>query len=742
MELAILISILVSGLLLYGCIAWLERPERSLQVVELHFGTDLTTEAVTAMLSSVAGLRSNAVVTLDAVADEHGIKHFLHAPQQTLDTLRSQWRGVLPSLRMDEPANVSPVEWRRGAVLRLSGSRPVLRTDAVQESTAAILASTNPLARNERVLVRWYLSAGSHPSLPQVAPRRDARGEHGLAHLLLHESTPQGAHFRALRDKYAGPLLNAAAVVAVTAGHPKRANHLISRVTSAARSRGGAYGRIAVRWRGRRWLTWLLTRNNPRRDLYAPLELAGLLPVPVGAPKVPGLKLGTAPVLMPSPQIPCEGRVLAVSTWPGLDRRLAQPVLGGLSHVIVCGPTGTGKSALMGNLIIQDLKAGRGCLLIDGKGDLAADTLARIPDNRTGDVIVLDPDTSAGGPLPGLRLFGRGANPELTADLILGIFADLFADSWGPLSSRWLRAGLLLLAHDREATLADLPFVFSDDAFRERLIARLTDEVARETWRVFATMGSAERAHQLAAPLQKTEELIGRRVIRNILGQADPKLDMHEVLNTNKAVIVSLSPSRIGSISSRLLGALVFFKFFETVQARTRVAPENRKAFFAYIDEPSVLGDIPVPIDDAYALARGLGVGITLGAQSLTQLPLQLRASATTNAATAIAFAQNSAADAKLLAGELAGVEADGLQNLGAFEAIMRIGLGPGDIAPPVSGRTLPLPAATSDPEEIRRISAERYGTDPASVDAALRGRHGSIESKPETPVGRLRRDA
>ena len=363
--------------------------------------------------------------------------------------------------------------------------------------------------------------------------------------------------------------------------------------------------------------------------------------------------------------------------------------------------------------------------------------LAHIPEDRLSDVIVLDP--GVGGPVPGLRLFGRGADPQLTADLILGIFADLFKDSWGPLSSRWLRAGLLLLAHDESATLADLPFVFSHDAYRRRLVARLGDDVlARETWRAFEGMGQAERAHQLAAPLQKIEELVGRRVIRSVVGQSEPKLDMREVLASDKIVVVSLAPGRIGSPAARLLGALVVFKFFEAVQARAAIAPAARRPFFAYVDEPAILGDIPVPLDDLYALARGLGVGLLLSSQSLTQLTAELRSAALSNAATLIAFGQNSSADARLLGAEL-GVEPEGLQHLEKFQALFRIGLGPGDVAPVASGRTLPLPPATSDPDVVRRASAARYGTDPAEVDAALFARHERAKDKPETPVGRRR---
>ncbi len=131
-----------------------------------------------------------------------------------------------------------------------------------------------------------------------------------------------------------------------------------------------------------------------------------------------------------------------------------------------------------------------------------------------------------------------------------------------------------------------------------------------------------------------------------------------------------------------------------------------RRPFFAYVDEPRALGDVNVPLDSLYELARGMGVGITLSVQSLAQLPNDLRAAATTNASTLVAFRQT-ATDARILSKELPGVSSEGLQNLGKYEAIMRIGLGPGDDTVPVTGRTFPPPAAISDPELVRRASAE-----------------------------------
>ncbi len=517
----------------------------------------------------------------------------------------------------------------------------------------------------------------------------------------------------------------------------------MGRLVSVARSRRGGYGGLVVRKRSERQLARLLGRRSLRGgDFFSPAELAPLLALPVDAPQVGGLSLGTAPVLMPSQRIPTTGRVLATSTWPGSDRVLAQPVIGGLSHSLYAGPSGVGKSALILNLTAQEIAAGRGVLVVDGKGDLAADALGVIPKHRRRDVIALD--LGWDGPVPGLRLFGRGS-AELTADLILAVLRDLYSDSWGPMSQRWLRAGLVLLGGDPAATLADFPFVFSHDGYRRRLVAKLTDPLAQQTWSAFETMMSPqERAHQLAAPLGKIDEIIGRSSVRAVLAQSgrDAKLDMREVLRTGKIVIVSLSPGQIGVPAARLLGALTIHELFGAVQARAALTPEHRTPFSVFVDEPKVLGDISrnVPLDNLYELARGMGVGLTLSVQSLTQLPAELRAAATTNASTVIAFRQ-SAADSRILSAELPGTTSEGLQNLGKHEVIMRIGLGPGEVTAPVSGRTFPPPTAISDPETVRRASAERYGADPAEIDAALAERH-KIGGADERPVGRSRRSS
>jgi hypothetical protein len=349
--------------------------------------------------------------------------------------------------------------------------------------------------------------------------------------------------------------------------------------------------------------------------------------------------------------------------------------------------------------------------------------------------------------VPGLRVFGKTSDPELAADLVLNVLREIFRESWGVRSEQWLRAGLVTVAHDPKGTLGDLPYVFTDDAYRRRLVGKIGDPMLRATWAAFEAMNPRERANQLGAPLNKLTELLGRRVLRGVLSQAEPTLDMAEVIRRGKVVIVSLSPGRIGAQAARLLGALVVYQLFAAIQARSAMSPARRKPFLAYIDEPKVLGDIPVPIDSMFELARGLGVGLTLTAQSVMQLPTAVRNAALTNAATLVAFRQNHDEDAELLARHLPGVKSDALLHLGAFEMIARIGLGPGEVAAPASGRTLPPPKETSDPELVRQASAERYGRDLSLVDRALAERHGqtgvaqAAGSIDEAPIGRRRRE-
>jgi hypothetical protein len=743
-------SLLGVLLLLGGALSALliDRRRRApvMELVELRFAPDVSENAVWGVLGGISGLPTRTLVVLELVGDGDGIRHYLRAEPATIEILRAHLRGLLPGVRLEPTESDTPSVWRVAARVRWGGRHPLLRSDRNAETAAALLGAVSDLRAGEKVMVRWILHPARGPYLPERQSRSQARNQ-GLLSRLWLEQPIDPAHLPALRSKYSGPVLMADAVVAVTANSDGQSVNLLTRVLAVFRARAGMRGRPVSRYcRSGRVQRFVERVPLARGSRFSPAELLGLVGWPIDAPRVPGLVLGVSPQLMPSARIPrTGGRLWAYSTWPGMETRaLRQPVVGGLSHSLICSPSGGGKSVLLASLVAQDLVAGRGCLVLDGKGDLAEEILRLVPARRGGEVIVLDP--ARPGPVPGLRVFS-GGDPELSGDLVLGMFRSIFADSWGVRSDKWLRAGLVTLAHDRSATLSDLPFLFSSEVFRRRLTGRLQDPLLKATWAQFEAMSPEGRAQQLGSPLNKVNELVGRRVVRSVLAQAEPKWDMREVLRTGRVVIVSLSPGMIGSPASRLIAALVINELFQGVQARALVPAVERRPFYVYVDEPKVFTDIPVPLDSLFELARGLGVGLTLAAQSLTQLPADLSQAALTNAATLVAFRQNHD-DARLLARELPGMTPEELQALGRFEMAARIGLGPGDVSSPVTGRTVPPAEPISDPEAVRRESAARYGRDPSDIDAALLERHG-LSDQPtaevagdETPLRRRRRQA
>lgn len=720
LALLMLIATAGSGLV---ALEWRTRQVRSgsWHTVRLHFGRDVTPEAAQAFLDAVAGLHGHASVVLDVRADHRDIGHYLSSDRATLDTLRGSARALLPSLRLEPVDTNRVISYRYGRVVRLRGRLRVLRSDATTEASAGLLAALQPLAATEHLLLRWTLQPGRPQQVPQV---QDSNGR-----------PLPSEHRRLLKRKNDGSVLRARGLLAISAARPERARHVLSRLTAVLRSRSTAYGFLRTSSRTGALLDRALSSRSPLfTDRYASSELAGLLAWPIDAPILPGLNLGTSPLLMPSPRLPRTGRVLGTATWPGAERPIAQPVVGALSHSLIAGPTGVGKSTLLTNLACADIAAGRGLVLIDGKGDTAAALLARIPEQRHDDVIVLD--CASSGPLPGLQLFGS-RDAELAADVVLGVLSDLFRDSWGPLSERYLRAGLVAVAHDASGTLADVPFVFSDPAYRRRLVGRLRDPLTRATFMGFEAMRSGERQQQLAAPLNKLGTLLGRPVVRTVLGQTAPKLDFRDVLRRRQIVVVSLAPARVGAPAARLIGALSVFALFQAVQGRASLSDRARTPFMVAIDEPRALGELPMPLDALLEQARGLGVGVTLAPQSMAQLPKSVREAALTNVATRVVFRQH-ADDARLLARDLPGVTAEELGDLNAYEAVACIGLGPGDVAPSVTIRTSPTGPAISDGEALRAASAGRYGVSLAEVDAALETRHQPPAR--EAPVGRTRR--
>lgn len=695
---------------------------RPLHWRQMRFG-DLSAESVEALLSLVAAHRAPVVLVTEASTD--AIRVQLGASPGVLASLTDAMRVIAPGVRLDE-TDATPDSDRHGSHIRAWWSGwPLLRADTPELSVAGLLGALAAVRGRERLRLSIRLQPG-WLARPQDANRH-------------HES------------KLAGGLLQAEIQLAISAESDVRARCLANGVMAALRTLSGPGAPLRLRrvtlrqaarslGSSRRLVSvWWIIRPT---TVLSPKELVAVIGWPVGGPRLTGLTYGRAPQLLAAAQIPRggSGRTFGHSDATAAKRPLVQPVAGAVVHTLLVGPSGVGKSNLLNSLALDDISQGRGVIYLDLKGEID-DLLSRIPERRHKHVVVLEPGN--GLPAPGLRLL-RGSDPDLAADMLLATLKGIFRDSWGVRSDQYIGLGLRAVAHDPKGSLADLPVLYTNPAFRRKVLARVSDRRIREEFAAFEHLSAAQQHEHLGSPLNKITALLSRPVVRQIVAQESPKLDVAQALADRHVVVVGLSRGRLGA-SAQLIASLVLWELYAAALARPKAGSPGDGVVGVYLDEPTVLSGMPVPLDSMYELFRSTRTALTMTAQAISQMPREVGRAVLANASTLAVFTQNAEAEARLLAGALGRtVDAEDLQHLERYQLAVRLALANGLIAPLATARTQPLPPPIGSAEVLKRLSADRYGATLLSVDEALDRRHGITPDRDETtddlPFGRRRR--
>lgn len=686
----------------------------SLTWYELRWPREITPEQLRALAGVLATMAGQPTV-LEVQSGVGPVIHRVGLSTKDRGGLLAQLRSTVPGMSVVKSTRELP-DIDRAFEVRLSTRKRGLGPNPEPVAHAVLSALAN-VGRDESLLLQWQLG----PSLPPVPVPSSSSGDQsttsGLVGFVLGLDGPTDNEARtALRKKRGEPGWRVIGRVGVQAASKSRQQQLFRRLAGAVRTAEAPGVTLRFNWTPRRSLIKATSWRYPTR-----LNLSELVTVsgwPVGrTSSYPVVSAGSRS-LPPSRAIPRDGRVLAMATSPGRERSLALSATDGRQHLEVLGPTGTGKSTLLVNLIVQDMKAGRGLLVLDPKGDVYRDVIAATPANRLADVVPLDPTELSPVGLNPLQARGRPA--ELVADQLLAVFHGLYAAHWGPRTQDLLHGALLTLVNYPGATLAALPLVLSDVGFRRKVISQIDDPVALGPfWSAFDNWSPAEQTSATAPVLNKLRPFLLRRQLRSVIGQAAPRFDIRQIFTERKILVVNLAKGILGPETSALLGALVISQFWQATLSRAAIPPERRHPVFCYLDEFSDYLHLGTDLSDALSQARGLGVGLVLSHQFLGQLDPAMRSAVLANARSKISF-RLAPEDARVLAAGGDEPAGEDFSSLAAFECYLQLVAG-GTVQPWCSGRTLPAPKPTNDVDAVRQTSADRYGIPREETEEALR---------------------
>ncbi|MFG1873577.1 type IV secretory system conjugative DNA transfer family protein [Sphaerisporangium sp. NPDC049003] len=526
----------------------------------------------------------------------------------------------------------------------------------------------------------------------------------------------EAAEARAIRDKALQPRYVVGIRYAVQADQPTTGDTKTARAArrNAVKGRAHAIASAFALYSGHNRLerhrlflpaAQLAGRRLGRGFLLSLSELAALAHLPLDV-AVPGLERAGANTVPPSPAIAYGGthaKVLGFSD-SGQERPVALRVADSCHHMHILGPNGTGKSTLLAQMILSDIQAGRGTVVIEAKGDLVSDLLGLIPGTVEDKVVLIDPDDRHAR--PSLNVLG-GAELDMGVDNLVGIFHKIYADYWGPRTDDILRGCALTLAR-HSGTLADVPTLLIDAEYRRRLVAGLRDPLLLGFWQWYEGLSDSAKAHVTGPIMNKLRAFLLRPFVRDVLGSARSTFDVGKVLDGG-VLLVRLPKGVLGDDSARLLGSMVLAQIWQAASHRAKLG-RSRSHAALYVDEAHNFLTLPHALSDMLAEARAYRLSLVLAHQHLAQLPRDLRQAVSSDARNKVYFSL-SPEDAREVEHHFAPyLRAHDLANLGAFQAAARL-MSRSAEAPPFTLRTRPLPEPSREvADRIRAAAAKAHG--------------------------------
>lgn len=473
--------------------------------------------------------------------------------------------------------------------------------------------------------------------------------------------------------------------------------------------------------------------NSKQANILNLEELASIYHFPTHFTETPYIKAAKSGTAAPPSDLPEKGvNLLGKVVFRGDEKKVYFASREDRRrHFYVIGQTGTGKTTLLKEMIRQDIKNGEGVAVVDPHGELIDDILSYIPKERVDDVVLFEPfDLERPAGLNMLE-YDTPEQKDFAVQEMIAIFYKLFPpEIIGPMFEHYMRNAMLALMADKDnpGTLVEIPKMFTDPAFLQQRLAKVTDPIVRNFWlKEWAATTGNTKSDMLGYVVSKVGRFIENEMMRNIIGQSHSSFDLSKIMDEGKIFLANLSKGLTGEVNSSLLGLILVSKMQMAAMKRARISEEERKDFYLYVDEfQNFTTD---SISTILSEARKYKLNLIIAHQYIPQLTDQIKNAVFGNIGS-IGSYRIGAEDAEFLEKQFEpGFSRFDLVNLDNFTLIMKMMINNKTSTPFKMEVVKPTKGKPEIVEPIKKISKLKYSKPKAIVEQEI-----SQRSFTETP--------
>lgn len=426
-----------------------------------------------------------------------------------------------------------------------------------------------------------------------------------------------------------------------------------------------------------------------------------------------------------------EGILLGVNKHQNQETEIRFSPEDRMRHFYVIGQTGTGKTTILKNMIIQDIQNGDGVCMIDPHGSDIQDVLANVPPERQDDVIYFDPAYTKRPMALNMLEFDRDYPEQKTfvVNELFSIFQKLYGgvpESMGPMFEQYFRNATMLVIEDPDSgcTLLDVSRVMSDKAFRDMKIANCKNPIVVQFWTEIAEKagGEASLANIVPYITSKFDVFLANDIMRPVISQEKSSFNFREIMDNKKILLVNLSKGRLGDINSSLIGLIIVGKILMAALSRVDSLGKELAPFYLYIDE---FQNVTTPsIATILSEARKYKLSLNIAHQYIEQLDDKIKDAVFGNVGSMATYRVGSD-DSKFLESQFAPIfEAKDIMNLDNFNSYIKM-LSNGIPQRPFSMKAFPSPFGNPDiANSLMELSYLKYGQDRDIVESDIMAKY------------------